>query len=190
MGKRTTPATRRATRAVLGRLADARVNSRTYNRHRRACQLFVDYLSALHLALPVTWDDMDITLQEYLEFLWSTGATKGQANDTLSGVQHLLRSRRQVPGAWRLLSVWSRLEVPTRAPPMPSRVAAALAGWALTHGQLSLAACVLAGFHLCLRTGEVLGTTRALVQVDSDGRGVVSLSLGQKPPPRRERARM
>ena len=147
MGKRTTPAERRAARSNLGRLADARVNCRTLNRYRRACQQFVDYLSVLQLVLPVTWEDMDIALQEYLEFLWSSGPTKGQAKVTLSGVQHLLRSRRQVPGAWRLLSVWSRLEVPRRAPPMPSRVACAVAGWALCHGQLPLAACVLAGFH-------------------------------------------
>ena len=118
---------------------------------------------------------MDLCLQDYLEHLWSNGATKGQANDTLSGVQLFLRSRRQMPGAWRLLSVWSRLEVPSRAPPMPSRVAVALAGWALAHAKPALATCILAGFHLCLRTGEILGLNRALVQIGADGRGVISL---------------
>ena len=175
MGKRTSPEERRATRAALGRLADARVNCRTRNRYQRACQQFVEFLCAMQLSLPVTWDDMDLCLQDYLEHLWSVGASTGQANDTLSGVQHFLRSRRQYPGAWRLLSVWSRLEVPTRAPPMPARVAAAMAGWALERNDLALAACILAGFHLCLRTGEILGLNLALVQVGPQGRGVVSL---------------
>ena len=58
---------------------------------------------------------------------------------------------------------------------MPARIAGTVAGWALCHGQLPLAACVLAGFHLCLRTGEVLGINRALVQFDRDGKGVISL---------------
>eukprot|EP00959_Pyramimonas_sp_CCMP1952_P013196 278598-Pyramimonas_sp.AAC.1 len=62
---------------------------------------------------------MDITLQDYLEHLWAEGATGGQANDALSGVQHLLRTRQQCPGARRLLSVWGRLELAQRAPPTP-----------------------------------------------------------------------
>eukprot|EP00959_Pyramimonas_sp_CCMP1952_P392424 8223182-Pyramimonas_sp.AAC.1 len=80
---------------------------------------------------------MDLRLQDYLGHLWSIGASKGQANGTLSGVQHFLRSRRQYPGAWRLLSVWSRLEVPSRALPMPARVAAAMAGWALERNEFT-----------------------------------------------------
>ncbi|CAK0845909.1 unnamed protein product, partial [Prorocentrum cordatum] len=43
-------------------------------------------------------------------------------------------------------------------------VAAAMAGWALEHNEFALAACILGGFHLCLRTGEILGLNRALVQ--------------------------
>eukprot|EP00959_Pyramimonas_sp_CCMP1952_P240511 5026241-Pyramimonas_sp.AAC.1 len=50
---------------------------------------------------------------------WAEGSTEGQANDALSGVQHLLRTRWQCPGARRLLSVQGRLELPQRAPPMP-----------------------------------------------------------------------
>eukprot|EP00959_Pyramimonas_sp_CCMP1952_P372429 7799297-Pyramimonas_sp.AAC.1 len=50
-----------------------------------------------------------------------------------------------------------------------------MAGWALEHNEFALAACILGGSHLCLRTGEILGLKRALVQIGPQGRGVVSL---------------
>eukprot|EP00959_Pyramimonas_sp_CCMP1952_P436165 9133769-Pyramimonas_sp.AAC.1 len=58
---------------------------------------------------------------------------------------------------------------------MPARVAAAMAGWALEQNEFALAACILGGFHLCLRKGEILGLNRALVQIGPQGRRVVSL---------------
>ncbi|CAK0853913.1 unnamed protein product [Prorocentrum cordatum] len=165
----------RTTRAGLGKLRDARIGAATLARYRRAAQQFVDYLNAMNLPLPFSWEDMDVTLQDYLEYLGAEGATKGQANDALSGVQHLLRTRRQCPGAWRLLSVWGRLELPQRAPPMPPLVCSALAGWALGRGEIAFAATILAGFHLCLRTGEALGLSSGVIQLKPCGRGVVPL---------------
>ena len=175
MVKRTNPSERRAARAGLGKLCDARIKASTLLKYRGAAQQFVDYLAAVNLPLPCTWDDMDICLQDYLEHLWAEGATKGQANDALSGVQHLLRTRRQYPGAWRLLSVWGRLEIPQRAPPCPPLVVAALAGWAQAKGEIAFAATVLAAFHLCLRTGEALGLSSSVLQLKACGRGVASL---------------
>ena len=173
--RRTSPAERRTARAGLGRLADARIGAQASRRYRDAALRYVDYLHACHFPLPLDFEDMDLSLQDYLEFLWAEGATKGQANDTLSGTQHFLRTRRQFPGAWRLLSVWGRLESPTRAPPMLPLVAAALAGWGLVHGEPSFAAVILSGFHLCLRTMEALGLCAPLLTIGADGRGVVSL---------------
>ncbi|CAK0834030.1 unnamed protein product [Prorocentrum cordatum] len=40
-----------------------------------------------------------------------------------------------------------------------------MAGWALEHNEFALAACIPGGFHLCLRTGEIHGLNRALVQL-------------------------
>ncbi|CAK0909482.1 unnamed protein product, partial [Prorocentrum cordatum] len=83
----------------------------------RAVFAFTSSAKSPALSLPVTWDEMDLCLQDYLEYLWSIGASKGQANDTLS-------------------------------------VAAAMAGWAFERNAFALAACILGGIHLCLRTGE------------------------------------
>ena len=69
MGKRTTPAARRTARAALGTLGDARVNASTLRRYRASCQQFVDYMHALQLPLPYDWEEMDLSLQAYLEHL-------------------------------------------------------------------------------------------------------------------------
>ncbi|CAK0905717.1 unnamed protein product [Prorocentrum cordatum] len=161
--------------AGMGKLRDARIKASTLARYRGAAQRFVDYLAANNLPLPFTWDDIDICLQDYLEHLWAEGATKGEANDTLSGVQHLLRTRRRYPGAWQLLTVWGRLEIPQRAPPMPAQVCTALAGWALSRGEVAFAAALLVAFHLCLRTGEALGLSGGVIFLKPCGRGAVSL---------------
>ena len=58
---------------------------------------------------------------------------------------------------------------------MLSRVPAALSGWALPRGRVAFASCVIAGVHLRVRAGEILGAARARVQMVSDGRGAVSL---------------
>ena len=99
----------------------------------------------------------------------------GQANDALSGIQHLLRTRRQAPSAWRLLSARGRLEVPCRAPPMPPLVCAGLAGRAIARGEVAFAATIPAAFHRCLRTGEALRLTGAAIQLGPVGRGVTAL---------------
>ncbi|CAK0886883.1 unnamed protein product, partial [Prorocentrum cordatum] len=161
--------------AGLGKLRGARTKASTLARYRGAAQRFVDYLAANNLPLPFTWDDIDICLQDYLEHLWAEGATKGEANDTLSGVQHLLKTRRRYPGAWQLLTVWGRLEIPQRAPPMPAQVCTARAGWALSRGEVAFAAVLLVAFHLCLRTGEALGLSGGVISLKPCGRGAVSL---------------
>ncbi|CAK0847024.1 unnamed protein product, partial [Prorocentrum cordatum] len=159
-------------RAVFGFTS---IKASTLARYRGAAQRFVDYLAANNLPLPFTWDDIDICLQDYLEHLWAEGATKGEANDTLSGAQHLLRTRRRYPGARQLLTVWGRLEIPQRAPPMPAQVCTALAGWALSRGVVAFAAALLVAFHLCLRTGEALGLSGGVIFLKPCGRGAASL---------------
>jgi hypothetical protein len=54
------------------------------------------------------WEDMEKLVIPYLEELWREGESKGVANDTLSGIQHFLHTRRRMPGAWQLLSTWGR----------------------------------------------------------------------------------
>eukprot|EP00974_Lingulodinium_polyedra_P074900 7257238-Lingulodinium_polyedra.AAC.1 len=52
---------------------------------------------------------------------------------------------------------------------------AALAGLFVSVGEATAAGCLLAGFHLCLRTGELLGLHGNNVLLRRDFTGVVSL---------------
>ncbi|CAK0798868.1 unnamed protein product, partial [Prorocentrum cordatum] len=86
--------------------------------------------------------------------------------------------RSQLIKVVRSFSAWELAmgaQVPQRAPPMPPLVCSALAGWALGRGEIAFAATILAGFHLCLRTGEALGLSSGVIQLKPCGRGVVSL---------------
>eukprot|EP00971_Amphidinium_carterae_P193785 3845020-Amphidinium_carterae.1 len=54
----------------------------------------------------------------YIEYLWDSGAGKAAAGDVLSALQFkvpLLKSR--LTDCWQLLTVWSRVELPTRTVP-------------------------------------------------------------------------
>ena len=86
-----------------------------------------------------------------------------------------LRTRRRYPGAWQLLSVWGRLEVPDRAPPLSADMALALAGWGVYQGRNDFSAAVLAGFHLSLRVAEILDLSAQCITLGQDHHGGVSL---------------
>ena len=94
-----------------------------------------------------------------------------------------LRGRGKLTESWFLLSCWSRLEVPCRAPPLPALVVAALSQWFDERGLASLAFLIAAGFDSFLRTRELLSLTWADVQVDTNFSGVISLAhtkVGQR----------
>ena len=90
---------RRLLRARVGSLRDNRVNAKTLMRYRDATHRFLSWLEWMGLERPVDWEEMEKVLCDYLEAIWSEGESKGMANDTLSGAQHFLGSRRRVPGA-------------------------------------------------------------------------------------------
>ena len=109
-----------------------------------------------------------------------------QAGNALSGsvaAYPELRGRGKLVESWFLLSCWSRLEVPCRAPPLPGLVVLALIEWLLAHRQESAAFLIAAGFDGFLRTRELLSLTWADVMVDRNFSGVISLAhtkVGQR----------
>ena len=114
-------------RAQLGRLHDQKVFHSTLLRYRVAALAFYDWVVSCRIAIPATVEDLDPILCDYVETLWQEGEARNTAGDTLSGVSHFLRTRRQFPGAWQLLSVWQKLEMPARAPPLTAAMVLAIA---------------------------------------------------------------
>ena len=160
------PAARRAARARLGRLRDQRVRPATLVRYYRASTAFLWWLHATGWVLESSWEGLDFQLSEYLEALWELGGSRGDAGDILSAATHMLRTTRRFPGAWGLLRVWQRAELPRRAPPIPEGVLTALVEAALQRHEGLFAALLLVGFCAFLRTGELLSLRRWQIRFD------------------------
>ena len=78
----------------------------------------------------------DQLLSEYIEHAWSSGMTRGDAGNALSGSIHAyptLRGRGNLTESWLLLNVWAKIEAPCRAPPMPGSIASASFGFAYAN---------------------------------------------------------
>ena len=152
------PQDRAAQRRRLGSLKELTVQPATKKRYTAATQNFMAYLRKADLALPQQKTKLDAIVSDYIDYLWSSGAGRAQACDTLAGLQDLQPDlRHHLPGSWRLLKTWSINEIPARAPPLPVHVVQAMAGWAFFKGHYSFGVSLLLGFYCMLRTGEILG---------------------------------
>ncbi|CAL1153513.1 unnamed protein product, partial [Cladocopium goreaui] len=76
-------------RQKLGTLRELTVQPATRKRYQRATQAFFDFLHQEQLEISRKRDQFDIVVCEFLEHLWSTGVGRGQANDTVAGLQDL-----------------------------------------------------------------------------------------------------
>ena len=76
-------------RQRLGSLKDLTVQPATRKRYEKSTSGFFQFLKQEGLAIPTRKDQFNLVLCEYLEFLWSTGAGRAQANDTVAGSQGL-----------------------------------------------------------------------------------------------------
>ena len=179
-----TLANRRLARGRLGRLADQRVKPVTQQLYRLAVHRYLHWCYAADGGVAASLAELDGQCCRYIERLWEDGDSKSQALRTLSGIQFFLFERRVLTRSWKLCKVWSRLELPARAPPMPVSVMLGLVGWALTViSSVELAATCACGRHCLLRTGEMLSLAPAHICVSNSWQGVVALpwsKIGQQ----------
>eukprot|EP00438_Fugacium_kawagutii_P027558 Skav207077 [mRNA] locus=scaffold1909:466964:476771:+ [translate_table: standard] len=170
---------RAAQRRKLGSLRDLTVQPATKRRYNLATEAFFTYLRSAGLTLPKEKHTMDALLCDFLEHLWSSGAGRAQACDTLAGVQDIQPGlRNHLPGAWRLLRTWSVNEIPCRAPPLPEHIVTAMAGWSFFKGHYSFGISLLVGFYSMLRTGEILNLRSShMLSGPQDKQIVISLGL-------------
>ena len=107
--------------------------------------------------MPTQRNQLDPLLSDYIEHLWSSGAGRALASDTLAAVQD---KQPQVKGmlqaSWRLLKTWNLNEIPNRAPPLPEPALHAMVGHAFAHNRPLFGLSLLVGFYGMLRTGELL----------------------------------
>ena len=173
---------RRDQRALLGRLRDRIINSKTQLRYERAVIRFFTFHRARRASPMCTnsWFDplhFDLALCSLIESLWEEGDSKNEAIDCVSGMLHyLLQLKGKVPGSKRLLVAWSKCELPARASPLNTFFLAALAGKAVALNDRRLAVSLLLGFLCMLRTGELLKIHKMdLSLTERHSRGIVVL---------------
>lgn len=127
-------------RQKLGTLKDLTVQPAT----KRRLDQFLTFLKSEGKDLPRDKSLVDPLACEYLEHMWSSGLGRGQACDTLAGLQDLQPNLKNcLPGAWRLLKTWQVNEIPNRAPPLLEHVVQAMAGWAFFKGYFSFGVSLL-----------------------------------------------
>ena len=121
-------AARRAARAQIGRLRDSKIQRATFLRYFTAVYTFCHHLFLYNQTMAESFECLDSQLNIYIEWLWESGQSLNDAKDVLSGCSHFLNTRRRFPGAWRLVSIWSQMELPERAPALPPVVMQAMLG--------------------------------------------------------------
>ena len=65
-------------------------------------------------------------------------------------------TRRRLPVSWKLFANWRKMEIPSRAAPLPEPMCWAMMARAVKRGNFDLASLFGLGFHCFLRTGELL----------------------------------
>ena len=173
------PGERAKQRQRLGTLRELTVQPATRRRYDLALQAFFKFLRDEQIPLPKQRAAMDPLVCDYLEHLWSSGAGRGQACDTLASLQdHQPNLRHHMPGAWRLLKTWAINEIPNRAPPLPEHVLQAMVGWSFFHGHTTFGISLVVGFYSMLRTGELLGLRSShILCTPQDRQALISLGF-------------
>ena len=122
--------------------------------------------------------DMQLATFEYVEECWEDGEPLSVAADGLSGIQHFLPELRgHLKGAWRMLGAWRLKEPPDRAPPLLAYIVHAMAWSAIQVRETMFATLLLIGFHLFLRTGEIMLLRQQDILFCKSGKSCV-LNLG------------
>lgn len=168
---------RKIARSAVGPLRLAKVAKATQKRYNCAVRLFLRFVY-FNLGMDATTlDTLDRHLCKYIEFLWCEGGTRNQGNDAICGVQFNLGVKKCFLRSWDLMRTWSRIELPTRATPMPAWAVLGMAGYCWLNGLRGTALGLLLGFGGFLRTEELSVLTFGKVYVTSTQEIVLNLGF-------------
>ena len=134
------------------RLRDFSITPKTKARYESAVAQLLPYLEAQK-----SLSDLDSVVAEWVELQWTRGAPLTSISDCLCGLHFFWPEwRGLLRESWRLFKSWRRVEVPSRAPPLPAVLARAFVARAVHLNHLRMAALLSLGYHALLRTGELL----------------------------------
>ena len=148
---------RQQARRRLGTLQTNLVKRITVDRYSQHFNTFVDYLFDVYGQWPLSTQEYDLIVAEYLEVLWDSGEPKTAATYTLAALHYFVpQLRRQLPRSWKLKAVWDKLELPCQAIPISMEILFGFCGYFWKRKDLQMVFGCILGFNALLRTGELL----------------------------------
>ena len=147
-------AKRKTARKEVGKLRERLVKPNTRKRYREAVSGFLAWTQMLDYDVD-EYEDLDNALADYVEHIYADGQPINHANDSLAGMGHFWPAASgKLRFSWKLCKQWQKEEPPNRATPFSPLVVLAMAGVAMAIGMEDMAARILLGFDVILRTGE------------------------------------
>jgi len=157
--KKTDKQKRVAKRHKKGSLKSQQLMPRVFWRYERAFARLLAFWMALGTFIG-EGDTIDEPATEYIEALYQEGSPLSTATDTLAALQYFMpNAAGRLKEAWRMCRIWRRVEPPTRCRPFSPIIVLGLAGAAYSVGAVDVAALLLVGFDVFLRTGEIFALT-------------------------------
>lgn len=149
-GKRTRAERKWQRRHIV--LRDAGITAKTQLRYFVGLRKLLQFLPHVNSAL-----ELDESISDWIQECWQEGEGLYIVSDALCGLHHYEPwTKRMIPLAWKLFSVWRKLEGPDRAPPLTKHIIYSWANYAISHLDISFGALICLGFFALLRTGELL----------------------------------
>lgn len=148
---RLTRAQRARIRARI-QLDDAALTPKTQSRYYIALRKLVPVVEKVRAE-----EQLDASVCDWIRAMWVSGEPLLTIGDALSALQfHQPWTKRKLVHSWKLFSVWRKVEVPTRAPPLTQRIIRSMAAYAIAQNRWGFAMVLILGFECLLRTGELL----------------------------------
>lgn len=142
-GKRTAAERRKQRAGVI--LRDAGITPKTQTRYylglRKMLKRVTNVISMLQL---------DEQICDWIQYAWDKGYSLHIVSDALCGLHHYEPwTKKQVPMAWKIFSIWRRLESPDRAPPLTREIIYSWMNYAISHNHFTSQLCLDWDFSLC-----------------------------------------
>lgn len=167
-GIRNRRARQKARRGIL--LRDAGISKPTQSRYYVAVSAICRKVNDTS-----SMEDLDEQIADWIEGEFQKGSPINIVADGLSGFHYFMpSSRRRLPVSWKLFSNWRKMEIPSRAAPLPEDMAWAMMARAVKVRDFDLACLLGLGFHCFLRTGEIL-SVRPIDLLLKANSGIVTL---------------
>ena len=136
-------------------LEDAALSEKTKTRYYLALRKLLPYFESAECL-----DDLDNKICTWMRVMWKAGEPLLTVGDGLSAIQHFEPStKKRLPHAWKLFTVWRKVEIPSRAPPLTRVLVRSMAVFEMENNRLDMTVMLLLGFFCLLRTGELLQLT-------------------------------